>query len=405
MKIGWLLVDSIVPFSFFLCSVATAQGAVHVVDRSGAPGTEYLSIHEAVEAATEGDIVLVRDGIYPGAGDGIALVGKGLAVVAERQASVTTGTLLCTDLPAASHVLVQGVRFVNNVTTGILQDNSGPLWLERAMFLPGLFVNPPPFTAGLEVEACEALVLSRSEVRSVPTGIGAQPWALLARDSRLHLFSTRVLGEAAFRDDLVSLVLERSLLWLLGSTVQGADGVDGSLFQPQANEGGDGLELRTGSEARIVASLVTGGPGGTPYPSGPTEPDGQAFVGPGTVRARSGGAKELELTSPAREGQTIDLVLRGRPGDQAWVWAAGTPSRGLALSGVRGEFLLPSNAALVWQATLPASGSAQLSFPAPTLPTGIEGAVYFVQAAVLDVDVSRFVLSTPSAVVVLDSSL
>lgn len=66
--------------------VASVRGqGVLVVDAGG--GGDHLSIQAAVDAAMEGDVVLVRQGSYTS----FRILGKGISVVADRGALVTVG--------------------------------------------------------------------------------------------------------------------------------------------------------------------------------------------------------------------------------------------------------------------------------------------------------------------------
>ena len=63
----------------------------------------------------------------------------------------------------------------------------------------------------------------------------------------------------------------------------------------------------------------------------------------------------------------------------------------------------PSSLALV--GTIPPSGVLDLTIFAPDLPTGWASTSFYCQAVLRDVDTHRFVVSAPSALVLLDDSL
>jgi pectin methylesterase-like acyl-CoA thioesterase len=63
------------PLALALSAAALAD--VHVVDASG--GGDFTTLQAAVNAAADGDTLLVRSGSY----DGFLLTGKGLSIVAE----------------------------------------------------------------------------------------------------------------------------------------------------------------------------------------------------------------------------------------------------------------------------------------------------------------------------------
>ena len=55
----------VAPLLLALVLPAAAQGAVWIVDDDGGAGVDFVTIHDAVDAAADGDTILVKDGTYP----------------------------------------------------------------------------------------------------------------------------------------------------------------------------------------------------------------------------------------------------------------------------------------------------------------------------------------------------
>src|SRR5262245_36482105 len=85
-------------------SEVRAQGHVLVVDAAHGPGSDYADLSDAVNAAADGDVLLVRSGNYQ---DPILLNAKGLTVVADVGATVQVITVDVTNLPASRFAAFQ----------------------------------------------------------------------------------------------------------------------------------------------------------------------------------------------------------------------------------------------------------------------------------------------------------
>ncbi len=363
----------------FLLVAAPLQGQVHVVDRAGGAGADFTTIAAAVEAAAEGDIVLVRSGNY--GFDEISISAKSLAVVAEGGAEVRTSSLTLSGLARDQWSLVQGIRIESQGITGFLRDNQGPVWLERCIFRSLLFVNDHE---ALRVWDCASTLLIGCDIEAPETEPG-----LDAMGSRIGLFESMVRGGPA-------ALLRNTRLSLEGSQVHGIDGRDGFVFLPNGGDGSDGLVLENGSEAWIQDSILLGGAGGMPYGSGLPGADGEALVvTSGALHSRAGPSKTLEVPSPVRAGDLITFTVRGEPGDLVWLHLARKPLHLKAQrSPMDGHFL----------GRIPAGGELVSSPFVPRLPAGLEGMVLFCQASVREADGGRFGASAPSALVLLHRS-
>jgi len=385
-------------------TLARAQTQVHVVELGG--GGDFGSISAAITAAASGDILLLKGGDYLAAGQGVFLTSdKSLAVVAESGASVESMHLDVENLDAGFHLLVQGLELVTlGGFADSVRNSAGPVWLERCRFEHR--VGGTASRGGFQAEGSGSVVFTRTELGAPVQLLSDDGIALSVFASRVHLLGSSVVG---LDDNVAALsALQGSFVEVLGSSVRGGAGADGGLGHCNGHDGGTGLLLRTGSAAVTLDATIAGGAGGAAQAGTSCLPgdDGRAtlVLGGSRLDARAGAAKELELSSPVRDDELVQVTVRGQPGDRAWIVLAGQPMPGQASSVHEGELLVGAPRQTVALGTIPSGGTLSLQFPAPTLPAGTEGATFFCQALVKDLATGRFVLSNPAALVVVDDS-
>ena len=387
---------------FSLLLLAVPQGQVHVVDAAGGPGSDFTRLLPAVVAASDGDVVLVRSGEYFFS-DGVILTGKGLTIVAEAGASVLTDRIQVRDLPSSSQVLIQGLDFRTDTIAADLDDDLGPMWFERCSFGPqfGLFFG----NDGFYPTNCATVVLARSQLfeASQPPVSSA---ALLAEGSRLHVFDSLLQGSAV--DGSLSAVVLRqsSFLQLFGSTVHGGDGAPGTFLHCDGFPGGDGLTLQNMGRLVTLDSTIVGGAGGAPLDvtcNPGADGEGLVVIG-GLPVALAGTARSLEVASPVRTDEQVQATFTGVPGDRVWLKFSFQPGAGQSSPFYDGEYLLAAPRFRALSTTIPASGTLVVTAPAPQLAPGEASLVVYCQAFFRDAAGQRFVVSSPSALVLLDAS-
>lgn len=197
-------------FAPLLVSVSTAFGNVLVVDDSG--GAPYFTIQSAVDAAIDGDTILIKDGHYS---DALSINGKALTVVAEKGATVTISPFVfgekkpafVENLPAGKTVVMRGLKVPLEIW-----NCAGFVRLEDCTFLGygGLPIagfgpcNTPKQVPGLMVQGSHRVSATRCTLAggngnyfllSFTIGCCSYPSSgLSAVDSTISLFHCTVTG-------------------------------------------------------------------------------------------------------------------------------------------------------------------------------------------------------------------
>lgn len=387
-----------------------------VVDAGG--GGDFTSLQPAVDAAADGDLILVRSDLLDG---GASVQGKGLAMVGDggrrvvRSAFPPTSqpALTVTGLAADQQVVVRGLE-LQHVQRRIwpivrLADNEGVVWIEDCLVsVATAFIGAPQ--AGIEAEACAALVLVRSSlVVEPPNAFDSgcldypnceSPPALGATDCQVHAFECTFRGTDGLRSGGLFLPAGNgaqgirlegsSFLFASGCSVRGGDGGDGAYQVAcfKAGNGGAGLWIPTGTEAHLLeTTLSVSLPGEIAFsPSGPC-PGGTfgppwAPAGPvAPFESAAGDVRSYALPSPLRApGGT--LVARGVPGDLLVSVIADAPESTYLPLQAGTQLVAPPFRFRV-EGTVPAGGVLSVAVPVPPLPPSLGFAREFRQGLFL----------------------
>lgn len=317
------------------------QGAVWTVGPSGA---DFTTIKDAVDAASDGDTVLVKGGGY----GPFPITGKALNVVAEAGTTVTVGswspfgeTMTFSQLPAGSTTVVRGIDFhapqidpFTYAQYGVqLSGCSGTVWFEDCSF-----DNGPK--GPLWIENCGDVVLERCSAKGTSgytSTMGSKPSgpAIVADGVRLTIHGGVIEGGngigSFFSADpsagLPGIHVTSGELYLSGCQVIGGKGGAGDPFGNCPSlppDGGPAVRLDDGVLRLLAASLVGGAPG-TLDPGCTQASQGPSYVlGTATATQLSGTPSWLVSNSPVREGQNLTVRL---------TTTAGTPLTALLLAG------------------------------------------------------------------------
>lgn len=421
---------------------APARAGVIVVDATG--GGDQLTIEHGVQAAADGDVLLVRAGVYPP----FLVDGKSVAIVADAGAVVTVaGTIHVRDVPAGKTVLLDRLNATGATTLvpdfgyGLIARNcAGRLRIQNCtltgakgfgLTYGGSACAPGGQSegwSGARAENCADVAIALSQLLGgdggnlfnlpcdgVPTTGTPGGDGLLAWNSAVSIYDTTAMGgkgsDAWFTGGQGGhgLELDASDLFASNLHATGADGGAGNDFfgGTTGGAGGNGLRVGAGSSARLLAGSFVGGVqgfslfggGGTPSP--PTGGSGSALV-------LSGGSKGFGMPKVLREGQSTFMLFTGVPGETALLLMALGPDAvyAPALKGtllLSGATLFPP-AALGVLAGAGATGSLNVPVSIPLLPAGVLAAEVWLQAALANGS-GQATLASASHLTLLDASL
>ncbi len=388
---------------------AAAQGVLHVVDDLAGPGVDFTDVQSAVDAASDGDTILVRDGTYPG----FTVTAKALAVVGDAGASVRfTSLITVQNLGGNDDVVLRGFRIEpDGLLSGLLdvRTSTGSLWVEDidaeagAMFQAGSvawvrcdLATTKPAT-GLRSFQSDAFI----EECTVVAGPGNDGFI----DDKLGVPFPGGIGGVGLRAD------GGDELFVTGSSLTGGGGGHGLEPSPpdpctNGGNGGHGLGIFAASSlVRTQDSVFTGGLGGAGGAGCADGTDGaEVFVaaGPGPVSI-AGTTRSLSGNSPVREGQTLTLSLTGAPDDVAFLLYSVGQEHAF-VPGFNGALLLASPFTVV-PSSLPLGPAGALDLPVtvPELGAGIEALTIHLAALHFPTGGGK-IMGSSTAVTLLDGS-
>lgn len=230
--------------------------------RTVGPAGQYPDLQAAIDAASDGDVILVA----PGAGGTFTLDGKSLTIAGDGDGTLkaSCGRFVIRNLAPTQSVVLRNVEQTPSSGFGpnqscVIEQCAGPVFVEDCVLVDG---DPT-----LLVQSCAAVELARCTVRGfvfTPVTSTSSGAAVEGIDAAIHV-------QAA--------------------TLQGADGKDGVNFAMQSPHPGEpALRMSGASLVTAVGSVLIGGAGG----------DGAwAHIG-GCVHGEDGGAAiELHAASTA----------------------------------------------------------------------------------------------------------
>jgi hypothetical protein len=411
---------------------AVAKAGVIVVDPGGGDGTAQLTT--ALNDALDGDIVLVRAGIYTYSTSPYlyTIDGKGLTLTTDAAAPPTLGALQIRNVPAGSTVTVRGLTLGMSVvpveggpsSPGVYaHDDPGNVWIEDCtlngangsdLFLLGNLAGQP----GLRTESAPSVTVQRCTVNG---GRGAN----FKMFGLIKLYSTS--GGAGLDSDLGSSISMHEC------TLLGGQGGNGPTFPgTDFGSGGDGAGVHGNSTLHLAGCSLTGASNGTntnefdeagsgvnfefgtvfqrdsTFTPGVLVPTGVAGVPawPSMIYVHSepAPARSLVVSSPLQEGAPGTIAVDGEPGDAVTLlialhsgWTLLQSKQGvLELNPLPALLLLPLG-------TTDAGGNLSLPFITPNLPPSTLGVTIPMQMLVSSGD--GLTLEASSALIWLDSSL
>ncbi len=413
----------------FLASSASA--GVIVVNASG--GGQFTSIQPAVNAAVDGDTLLVKGGTYAG----FSIIDKTLTVVGD---------------PGALNVDINGAVIVNSLATsrsvilaklnvnGLLGDayalyvsgNSGEVRVQDCA-LRGSNGNPNISSCSLTSPhgRSGAYVVSGSGgvvfVRCTISGgncTNAVYWCCCDNGEaggngidvdgcRVAFFDCTVYGGRGGDQGChggrggtgcraVSTTGYTGVSFSGSNIVGGGGGIGNDYICALGGAGGDGLVL-SGAQAWLLFSTTYGGVGGYDWTNHTYGPNGAAISGGGYVDFGVPGHLKLQMPSVARENTVVYLTFNGPPGSSMWLMKSSS-SPFLPMPGWRGVLLTAANRwDFQWLGPMPPGGQYQMSYFVQPLPAGVESERRYFQPFLVDPN-GAVQLGSFNALTILDSA-
>lgn len=411
------------PFAI-LALLAAPAGAqqVLVVAPSPGPGVFATAIQPAVDAAADGDVILVKTGSYAG----FLITAKSLTVAADAGATVAIASQVSVfGLAAGQRVALRGLQIrlplpdtssTSGVAAATATNSAGPIWFEECAIEGGGAYAKTPWPASLAIFGCASVALERCFVRGGLRWTSGLSWGavgLNTTNSNVYVHDSAILG-----GDAPPFALSQfhpaggegihnagGFLYLSGSLVSGGRGGDVSQAGSAGGDGGDGIVAQGVTVA--LDTFFLGGAGGSGGPGAAAGAVGSpGVVIGGSFAALPGAARHFATTSPAREQQVSTWTAGGAPGELAAAIVAPAPDVGALLQPFAGPLLVAAAGASVLPlGALPPSGVVTVPLPIPDLPPSLLGGTLFVQSFFVDVPLASVRLGPVSAVLLLDASL
>jgi hypothetical protein len=418
-------------------------GNVLVVD-AHAHG-QFRQIQPAVDAALDGDAILVKTGIYPG----FTVTAKGLSITADAgHLVIVTSPVGVVDVAASSTVLIAGLEIHSNsasVPTLDLRNISGSVRIQTCTirgFTASCCVDGSPavgITSAVDaaLDRCTLQGGSGTCLSSSCESATAGGSALVVESSQVALYDCILIGGAGGDTTVsncygspagtggTSCIVTNGFLFASNTRVEGGTGGRGAnadngdcnfpCWPEDGGTGGGCIHVTTAAppfpNVVLFADALTPGPGGVGGHDtsgfcgwdGDHGHPGNRIVAPaGSVHETSGLGRRLAAPGVARENQSIPFNLHGDPGEVVWIYFASRPGFTFdpSMSGVSLTDPSPPTR-LVRLGTLPVNGTLDTQIRLPDL--GVDSKTFFIQAVFGDPS-SGGHLGTPLTLVELDSA-
>jgi len=391
-----------------------ASADVRVVSPAG----PYTQIQPAINAANDGDLVLVKPGTYVG----FQVQAKALAIVGDSLALVPViGTVSVTDLAAGQTVSLIGLNVTGLAAAsasshfGLYSNNNlGSLRCQRCTFTgasPTLV--PSNGFDGVRIENSSDVSLAGCTARGGDcTEASPSPYLMTVGGcgvrcltSTLTFFDCAI--EGGWGEEAISYVsgsggagLQATDGTIFGSnsTIRGGQGGYGD-FSPGPGYGGAGADV-SGSMMRALGCTLVGGLDGDYEETGQSGP---AFVGgtydflPGTPRTLSVAPDRL------RELHSLGLTFHGAPGEQVYLLVGLETAVQWDPLRLANYLIAPPQYRTLLLGTTNASGDLIRSLPFGDLGGTTQSQVYFLQPLFSGAGGAQQ-LGTPVTLAVLDQA-
>ena len=404
------------------------------------PGADFLDVQTAVEAATDGDLILV--GAHSSYDDFI-VNGKGLTIVASPGALVQIRGASVRGLGPEQRVVLSNLQFEGGFEAGLsIKNSAGSVWIQdcalRGARGNGLYAlgadQHQEGHPGLELQNAGTV----SVVRSVLTGGEGDSYSLAsspgAGGAGLAAIGTAAVTvqDSVLRGGRGGNIDDDDTAWtgppggpglLFGDAevtlmdvnlVGGAGGIGGEDFDPffgyscgSGGRGGAGIEetfLNQGGVVHMANVTITPGAGGPAYTGASCQsgPPGALYdLIAGTVVGFDAGVFTAAIAQPVVEGGLLQVDVAGPVNSIGFIAVGAGPAQ-LPLSGWAGNLLVdPAKLFIQSAGSLPST--LQLTAPQVMTPGGARG--FYAQVGGFDFATNALTLSQPIWAGVLDAGV
>lgn len=391
--------------AFFVTAVPS-QARTWTIDRNNGPGTDFTTIQAAISAASEGDILVVRPGSYPGN----LVIDKGLTILAQPGVGVEPldsrqPTLVVRDLRINATAYVRGLGVRSDIGAAAMHvlNCRGRVHIDGCSIVGGAV--GPIGAPGLTVETTTATTLTRSSVYGYPA-LGAGNSHILILESSLN--GGDWCGLSWCYSSAPAIIASDSTLMIGGSPMRGGNGgMTGRSSIPNREailgfqchltiSGGSGVAISAGSGAYSVHGIELRG--GTLTIDPAIAVTGYGSAGPiGGNHTLNQRPLPMLTASDATVGGTMVTTLRSAPA-RHFVIAVSQVSDPVHLA--LGTLMVDPN--LIAPITYGIQNSAmqtQMSIPIPNA-TELRGSILGLQALTIDPATTFAELSNAAVLVI-----
>jgi hypothetical protein len=394
----------------FLAPASIASAGVHIVDPSGLGN--FTSIQPAVDAALEGDVILVRGGTYAA----FTIDNKGLAIYADADASVAiNGGVAIVNVAAAKTVVLSSLQVTgtaNPVSTVALSctNDAGALRFQKCTFQGGQGGSTANHDLVYPNAAHGVTLTNASNVSFVGCtlqggnayndseycyectggtggdGVRAQGSIVALYDSFCTGGTGGETGEYGGQGGTGYRALDHGGFASRVAFKGGKGGNAWDFLYAEGGSGGDALRVEQSAGFHLLSDTYQPGAGGISYlfpnlHGGP----GQAIAGQGAHDMLPGIARVFSASALADDGGSISVTVYGQEGDK--VYLPQSPRTKFHYVGqLSGVWLLPQPLYFPLDpiAVVPASGIVTFDASLLHLTSDVDAGVAFAQGYVVD---------------------
>lgn len=390
--------------SIFACAILSltshAQGVLVVGSEAG--GTpEFVDVQAALEVASEGAIILVRNGEYPG----FVVDGQSVVITNDLQAdlfgtAVFDSPIVVRNIGANQSVTLNGLSSVGGEPL-VCEDNSGAIFLQSCFLVANTGQgNGPVIRDSESVTIMQSTIRGGNDSTILPCFPFCDPesssgFGLRAVRSNVQIYSSTLRGgnsPSALIAGGPGLAVVDSQVLASGSTISGGLGYQAVPSSPfgdcqSGGPGGNAVLLISGNPVlRTYDSDLIPGIGGqlaeAPCVNGP---DGVALdIVDGSTSVNAGPVRSFFAQAPVQEGEVLHESYSGQPGDLVLLLISASSIPAVELDGIDLPFHLGGNLFVQNRGFIPASGIKTKDLPISDLGAGLDGFSIYAQPVFVD---------------------